>query len=218
MWEFILIFEPKLTIIEKMKKHIVFLLLIILTSFSFLKAQEIPTTIIKDEDMRGYKKKQFFQLSVLGGFINPLFVLNDNFYASPNVGFDFAYRINKETALFFEGNYIFLENKDSIAPTKSYFNLAIGSRFYFRAKGVRSSFFVEAASGPYVFMQSSKIFDSISFQSKTIGKWGLNFGMGGEMVLTNSLFIMLKAKYNYIIESNVTRSYVSGLMGLTFRF
>lgn len=201
-----------------MKKLLVFLLLLINFSFSFLQAQDYPITIVRDEDMKGYKKKKFFQLSVLGGFVNPIFELNGNYYASPLVGLDFAYRVNKETALFFEGNYIMLENKDSIAPSNSYLNLAIGSRFYFRAKGVRSSFFIEAASGPYVFMQGSKTIDTISFQSKTIGKWGLNFGMGGEMVLTNHIFIMIKAKYNYIIERNVTKSYVTGAMGFTFRF
>lgn len=201
-----------------MKKLSVFLLLHIIFSFSFSFAQDIPTTIIKDEDMRGYKKKRFFQITALGGFINPLFILNDKYFASPIAGLDFAYRVNKETALFFEANYIMLENKDTLAPPCKYFNMAIGSRFYFRAKGVRSSFFVETASGPYVYTQSAATIDTISHQSKTIGKWGLNFGMGGEMVLTNHLFIMIKAKYNYIIESSVTKSYVGGLMGLTVRF
>lgn len=201
-----------------MKKLTVFLLLHIIISFSFSVAQDVPTTVIKDEDMKGYKKKRFFQITAIGGFINPLFLLNDEYYASPSVGLDFAYRVNKETALFFESNYIMLENKDSLKPSSTYLNLAIGSRFYFRAKGVRSSFFIETASGPYVFMQSATVIDTISYQSKTISKWGLNFGMGGEMVLSNHLFIMIKAKYNYIIESKVTKSYVSGSMGLTFRF
>jgi hypothetical protein len=201
-----------------MKKLSVFLLLIILSSFSFSFAQNIPTTIIKDEDMKGYKKKRFFQISALGGFINPLFLLNDDYNASPSVGLDFAYRLNKETALFFEGNYITLDNKDSLAPSRAYIEFAIGSRFYFRAKGVRSSFFFETAAGPYIFTQSSKVLDSISYDSKTIGKLGMNAGMGGEMVLSNHLFIMVKAKYNYIIERKVTKSYVSGSMGLTIRF
>lgn len=201
-----------------MKKLTFFLLLYIIISFSFSFAQDIPTTVIRDEDMKGYKKKNFFQLSVLGGFINPLFLLNDSYHASPSVGIDFAYRLNKETALFFEGNWIFLDNKDSLTPTSSYLEFALGSRFYFRAKGVRSSFFLEAAAGPYVFIQNSKVIDTISYQSKTIGKLGLNLGMGGEMVLTNNLFVMIKAKYNYIIERNVTKSFVSGAMGLTVRF
>jgi hypothetical protein len=201
-----------------MKKLSVFLLLILFNSFSFLFAQNIPTTIIKDEDMKGYKKKKFFQIAALGGFVNPLFILNDDYNASPYVGLDFAYRLNKETALFFEGNYIMLDNKDSLAPSRKYLEFAIGSRFYFRAKGVRSSFFFEVAAGPYIFMQSSKVLDSISYDSKTIGKMGMNAGMGGEMVLTNHLFIMVKAKYNYIIESQVTKSYVSGSMGLMIRF
>lgn len=201
-----------------MKKLTFFLLLYIIISFSFSFAQDIPTTVIRDEDMKGYKKKNFFQLSVLGGFINPLFLLNDNYHASPSVGIDFAYRLNKETALFFEGNWIFLDNKDSLAPTSYYLEFALGSRFYFRAKGVRSSFFLEASAGPYVFIQNSKVIDTISYQSKTIGKLGLNLGMGGEMVLTNNLFVMIKGKYNYIIERNMTKSFVSGAMGLTFRF
>jgi hypothetical protein len=202
----------------KMKKLSVFLLLIILYSFSFSFAQDIPTTIIKDEDMKGYKKKEFFQISALGGFINPLFILNDKYNASPSLGLDFAYRLNKETALFLEGNYIFLDNKDTIAPSSAYFNIAVGTRFYFRAKGVRSSFFFEAAAGPYVFMQKASVVDTVTFDSKTIGKMGLNAGMGGEMVLSNHLFLMVKAKYNYMIENKVTKSYVSGNMGLTVRF
>jgi len=202
----------------KMKKLSLFLLLNILYSFSFSFAQDIPTTIIKDEDMKGYKKKNFFQISVLSGFINPLFILNDRYNASPSLGMDFAYRLNKETALFLEGNYIFLDNKDSLAPSNAYFNIAVGTRFYFRAKGVRSSFFFEAAAGPYFFMQSSGVVDTTTYESKTIGKMGLNAGMGGEMVLTNHLFVMIKAKYNYIMENKVTKSYVSGSVGLMVRF
>jgi hypothetical protein len=200
-----------------MKKLLVFLLLFINISFSFLIAQDYPTTIVRDEDMRGYKKKKFFQISALGGFVNPLFKLNDSYYASPSAGLDFAYRVNKETAIFFEGNFIFLRNKDTLAPTSYYMNLGIGTRFYFRAKGVRSSFFVETATGPYVYMQGSNTVGTVTNQSKTIGKWGLNFGIGGEMVVTNNLFITIKGKYNYIIESDATKSYVSGLMGLTIR-
>jgi hypothetical protein len=201
-----------------MKKICFFLLLIILSSFSFSFAQDIPTTIIKDEDMKGYKKKQFFQLSLLGGFVNPLFILNDNFNASPSLGLDFAYRLNKETALFFEGNYIMLSNKDSLAPSKAYLELSLGTRFYFRAKGVRSAFFFETAAGQYTLMQSAETVGSIVHESKMIGKLGLNAGMGGEMVLSNHIFIMVKAKYHYIIEHQDTRSYVSGNMGITFRF
>jgi hypothetical protein len=201
-----------------MKKLNFFLLLLIINSFSFLFAQDIPTTIIKDEDMKGYKKKKFISLSFLGGFINPLFILNDHYNASPSVGLDFAYRLNKETALYFEGNYIMLNNKDTIAPSRAYIEMAIGTRFYFRAKGVRSSFFFEAGTGPYIYIQNSQVVDTVSFNSKTIGKWGLNAGMGGEMVLTNNLFVIIKAKYNYLIENKVTKSYVSGNIGLMIRF
>lgn len=202
----------------KMRKLSVFLLLIILNSFSYLFAQDIPTTIIKDEDMKGYKKKNFFQISALGGFINPLFILNDKYNASPFVGIDMAYRLNKETAIFMESNYVYLDNKDSLAPSFAYLNIALGTRFYFRAKGVRSSFFFETGAGPYFLMQSAQVIDTISYESKTIGKMGLNAGMGGEMVLTNHLFVMVKAKYNYIMENKVTKSYVSGSVGLMVRF
>jgi hypothetical protein len=201
-----------------MKKISFFLLLIMLCSFSFSFAQDIPTTVIKDEDMKGYKKKEFFQFSILGGFINPLFILNDSYNASPSVGFDFAYRLNKETALYLEGNYIFLDNKDSVAPSNTYLQFALGTRFYFRAKGVRSSFFFEAGAGPYVFMQGSGFINGINYESKTIGKFGMNAGMGCEMVLSNHVFVMIKAKYNYIIENRVTKSFVGGNMGLNFRF
>lgn len=202
-----------------MKKLSVFLfLIIIINNFSFLSAQDIPTTIIKDEDMKGYKKKQFFQVSALGGFINPLFMLNDHYNASPGAGLDFAYRLNKETALYLEGNYIFLNNKDSLAPSSTYLNITLGTRFYFRAKGVRSAFFFEVGAGPYFFMQKEETIGNVFYESKTLGKLGLNTGIGCEMVLTNHLFVMAKGKYNYIIENKNTKSYVIGLMGLTVRF
>jgi len=201
-----------------MKKISFFLLLIILTSFSFSVAQDIPTTIIKDEDMKGYKKKEFFQFAALGGFVNPLFILNETYNASPSLGFDFAYRLNKETALFLEGNYIFLDAKDSTAPSSNYLYFGLGTRFYFRAKGVRSAFFFEAGAGPYAFMQKSGVYYGVNHDSKTIGKFGMNAGMGCEMVLSNHVFVMIKAKYNYIIENKVTKSFLIGNMGLNFRF
>ena len=202
-----------------MKKIFVFLFLAILSSFSFSLAQEVirlPEN--KDNDMKGYKKKEFFQLSFLGGFMNPLFILGDEFNSSPTTGIDFAYRVNKETALYLESAVYFMSKKDTLSPVSSYLQIGVGPRFYFRAKGIRSSFFFEVGSGPYVNFQNANANSSGTSESKTISKWGANGGFGGEICLTNQIFFMLKGKYHAIFSGAGTTSFVSAQGGLLIRF
>ena len=191
------------------------LLIIILTGyFSNIYPQDY-TNQRMNPDMKGYKIKGFFQITPIGGFIVPMFVLADNYYTSGNAGIDFSYRVNRETALFFESHYNFLSPIDSVGPNSSYLIMCLGSRFYWRARGVRSSFYFEAATGPYIHFFSSYSNSVGNFPSVTEFNWGGNAGFGGEIVLTNSLFFTLKGKYNDIFSSKGTMSFICGQSGIS---
>lgn len=200
-------------------KRIVILLILVIICWNHAFSQN--NTILKNgnPELRGYKTKNFFQLTLQGGFMNPLssyFV--DNYFTCSSFGFDLAYRVNSEVALYTEIKYDLLSPKDTLAPTPAYFESTIGVRFYFRPKCYRSSFFVEAGIGPYIFMQSSGTTPSRNYDSQTSFKFGGNAGVGGELVLTNSLFITLKSKVNSIFEPKGTTTFVSGIGGFTIRF
>ena len=200
-------------------KRIVFLLIFMI--FCGFPAFSQNTTLLKtgNPELKGFKTKNFFQLTFQGGFMNPLsnyFV--DNYFTSSSFGFDLAYRVNSEVALYTEIKYDLLSPKDTLAPTTAYFESTVGVRFYFRPKCFRSSFFIEAGIGPYIFMQSAGTTPTKTYESQSSFKFGGNAGIGGELVLTNSLFITLKSKINSIFEPKGTTNFVSGIGGFTIRF
>ncbi|MCX6158230.1 MAG: hypothetical protein WCK13_03975 [Ignavibacteriota bacterium] len=201
-----------------MKKLVILLIFII---FCGHYAFSQNNTLLKtgNPELKGFKTKNFFQLTLQGGFMNPLssyFV--DNYFTCSSFGFDLSYRVNTEVALYTEIKYDLLSPKDTLAPSPGYFESTVGIRFYFRPKCYRSSFFMEAGIGPYIFMQSSGSTPTANYASQTSFKFGGNAGIGGELVLTNSLFITLKGKINSVFEPKGTTTFVSGIGGFTIRF
>jgi len=201
-----------------MRKNI-FLLIFVLFCGNQVFSQN--NTLLKNSnpELKGFKTKNFLQLTLQGGFMNPLssyFV--DNYFTSASFGFDLAYRVNSEVALYTEIKYDLLSLKDTLGPSTSYIESTVGVRFYFRPKCYRSSFFIEAGIGPYIFMQSSGISPTREYGSQTTLRVGGNAGVGGELVLTNSLFITLKSKVNSIFEPGGSTTFVSGIGGFTIRF
>lgn len=198
--------------------------IVILILFMIICGQNVfsqNTALLKsgNPELKGFKTKNFVQLTLQGGFMNPLssyFV--DNYFTSASMGFDLSYRVNTEVALYTEIKYDILSLKDTIGPSTGYFESTVGVRFYFRPKCYRSSFFIEAGIGPYIFMQSSATTPLRNYNSVTNFRFGGNAGIGGELVLTNSLFITLKSKVNSIFEPKGTTTFVSGIGGFTIRF
>jgi hypothetical protein len=182
-------------------------LMLVNISFSQKKMKDLPQC-----------RYDFFQLSVSGGFIQPISYMYELYNPSGNVGLDFAYRINQEVAVNLEGRLNFMGLQDSIGPGTNYLEITVGPRYYFISKYVRSTFFFEAATGPYFKMQGSYIKDSLSIPSNTVVKLGANVGLGGELALTDNIYFTLKGKYHSIFGEKGTESYFSGDGGITFRF
>ena len=108
--------------------------------------------------------------------------------------------------------------QDSAGPGTNYLEFTVGPRFYFISKYVRSTFFFEAAAGPYIKMEGSYIKDSTSVPSNTVVKLGANGGLGCELVLSDNIYFTLKGKYHSIFGERGTESFFSGDGGITFRF
>jgi hypothetical protein len=225
------------------RKFIIFIIILFIVQEGY--SQISSSLTCKYPDLIGYKTTKFVQLTLQSGFtgpINPYFA--SNYYPSGNMGFDFSYRINREVALYSEVKYNFLSSKDSIFPSAGYLESTIGARYYVRPTCCRSSIFFEAGFGPYVYFQGSsgevqkqvevRTFDphgsrtqyttstitinqSPVYESQTNIRLGANIGIGGELVLTNSLFITIKTKLNTAFEANGNTSYITGLGGFTIR-
>jgi hypothetical protein len=200
-----------------MKKYIIIVFLILL-SCDFVPAQNDPCIKSGNPDFKGYKIKDFWQITAQGGFMVPVGkYMTDTYYNSGIIGADVTYKVNTEVALFGEVQYIMLSPKDTLGPSQGYLNLNVGPRIYFRPKCYRSSFFLEAGVGPFFHFQSSYTTPDGTFDSKTEVRMGANAGVGGELVLTNSLFITLKCKINSIFYSFGSTTFMSSIGGFTIR-
>jgi len=104
-------------------------------------------------------------------------------------------------------------------PTTGYLENTVGPRFYFVSKNVRSTFFVEASLGMYTrFRSSYNDSNNVLYDSDTEVKLGANGGVGGELVITDNIYITLKAKYHTVFGVGGVITYITGSSGLTFRF
>jgi hypothetical protein len=199
-------------------KKIVIQIMLVLLWVNLGYTQSDATTGSNKSDFSGYKKKDFLQLTIQSGFINPVSpALTKYYYTSLNVGFDLSYRVNTEVALYGEVRHNFLTAVDSIAPSSGYFETTFGARYYMRLARGRSSLFFESGVGPYIFVGGSSNIPGQMYESKTKIRLGGNIGIGGELVITNSLFFTLKSKMNSIFDSNGSTTYISGIGGFSIR-
>ncbi len=199
-------------------KRILLLILLVFSAISLVHPQNYPVIKQGNPELKGYKTRDFLQLTLQGGFMVPIGnYLVDNYFNSAMAGADLAYRVNTEVALYGEVRYFFLSRKDTLGPSSSYLEANFGPRFYFRPKCFRSSFFLEAGIGPYIFFQGSGVTTTTTYESKTELRMGACAGVGGELVLTNSLFITLKSKVNTIFYPFGSTTFISGIGGFTIR-
>jgi hypothetical protein len=201
-----------------MKKFIIILFIVLIYGHQCYSQKSSSVKNINSE-LIGYRVKNYVQLTLQTGFIHPVspYLANNN-YTSGNLGFDVSYRVNTEVALYTEMKYNYLTARDSAAPRSGYIEATIGARYYIRPACCRSSIFFETGFGPYIFTQGSRTTPEKVYESQFRARMGANAGIGAELVLTNSLFLILKSKMNAVFESNGCTSYVTGLGGLAIRF
>lgn len=218
-----------------MKRIIVILVLFFLVE-NIVYPQNSSSVKTGNSELIGFQKSDYLQLTLQSGFLHPLnpYFVNHN-YTSGNIGFDLAYRVNTEVALFAEMRYNFLTAKDTLAPNSGYFESTIGARYYIlRPSCCRSSLFFESGFGPYMYIQRAGSTEKQNtntvhppipgnttetvYKSENRLSLGANAGFGAELVLTNNLFLTLKGKFNSVFESNGCTTYVTGMGGFTIKF
>jgi hypothetical protein len=181
-------------------------------------SQSNASSSIENSEMIGYESKDFLQVTIQSGLINPVSpAFSSYYYMSGNLGFDLSYRINSEVALFGESRYNFLSAKDTLSPNSGYFETTVGARYYIKPDLSRSSFFLEVGMGPYIYTGGSSTVPGQLYESNTKVRFGANTGLGLELVITNSLFLTLKSKINAVFEPKGSTTYITGVGGVTFR-
>lgn len=162
-----------------------------------------------------------FSISPVGGVAFPIGTFGDNFKTGPSFGLDLSYRVNKEVGFYAKGGYNIFSTKVTDVPDGKYLEYTVGPRYFFTAKNLKSSIFVEIGLGGYSFMQdaytmtSSGISTTIPEVSDT--KFGVNGGLGATLNLGKTVDLIVKFKYHNIFTEGGSTSYISPLLGIDIR-
>ncbi len=207
---------------------------LIITSFvlflslviSDVYSQEINTTDFSKENTSEVSKMKthgYWELSPMGGVIFPVGIFSENFDISGRAGLDLGYRINKEVAIYGNVSYNFLSSKIQEGPSASYLSYTVGPRYYFTNPKLKSTLFLEAGVGGYTFTQDeySTTVQGVAtnFPEEGETRFGINAGVGGDIVMSDNVSLILKAKYHLIMSGgDNARSFIGTDAGVNIRF
>ncbi|HMS33712.1 MAG TPA: outer membrane beta-barrel protein [Ignavibacteria bacterium] len=195
---------------KTLKLNILLILLIILFS-SPVNSQTGYTTV---------KKSTYPQLSLspVGGLMFPVANLSDNFKPGGSVGLDLSYKVNKEVGFFAKFGYDFFRSQTSGVPDGRFFEYSVGPRYYFTAKNLKSSIFLEAGIGAYTFNQQGYVLEETAYPEVSYTKFGYNAGIGAILNLGTDIDLLFKTKYNTIMTEDGSSSFITPVLGIDVRF
>lgn len=167
-----------------------------------------------------YKKSAYPQwsLSPIGGVNIPVGSLSDNYKSGGNFGLDLGYRVNKEVGFYGKFGYYFMRNQTQGIPDARYIEYSAGPRYYFTAKNLKSSIFLEAGIGAYTFKQEGYILNDVAVPETENTKFGFNAGLGAILNLGRDVDLLFKTKYNTILTTDGSSSFVTPVLGIDIRF
>jgi opacity protein-like surface antigen len=169
------------------------------------------------------KKYGYFELTPMAGVLFPVGVFANDFDISGRAGLDMGYRINSEVGVYGNVSYNFLSPKQSEGPGASYLSYTVGPRYYFTNPKLKSTIFLEAGVGGYSFTRDEY---SITNQGITTNfpeagetRFGVNTGIGADVIVSDNVSLMLKAKYHIIMSGgDNARSFIGTDAGVNIRF
>lgn len=199
---------------KKIYNLFIFMLMSGLIFTGFSNAQ--LSGLSQSNDMGKDTKAKFpiFTLSPMAGGIFPVSELGNNYQAGFSGALDGAIRLNRELGIYTNLGYYSMTNNNQLAPNSNYFEISAGPRYYFTKSNLKSTFFIETGVGAYIFSQDAYT-DNVAQTHTNIG---LNIGPGFTMQASNSVDLILKTKYQMIFNDSGTRSFVTGLGGIEFKF
>ena len=206
--------EKEFKMFKKIYKLFMWVLMSGLFITGFSNAQ-VSGSSISDKMIKVYPVKYpIFTLSPMAGGIFPVSELGNTYQAGFSAALDAAIRLNKELGIYSNVGYYSITNNNDLAPNSSYIEISAGPRYYFTKSSLKSSFFIETGVGAYIFSQDA--YENNVGQTHT--NIGLSLGPGFTMQASNSVDLILKTKYQMIFNDSGTRSFVTGLGGIEFKF
>ncbi|MBL8008817.1 MAG: outer membrane beta-barrel protein [Ignavibacteria bacterium] len=203
---------------KKINRLIVLALMLMLVSIGYANAQGSNTVSPKLNTVSAKSMYPVFTLSPVAGAIFPMSELGNTFEAGFNGGLDLGIRLNKELGLYTKAGYYSLTNNTQGSPNSSYIEISAGPRYYFMTKKLKSAFFLEGGVGAYVYSQDAYTVGEQTFDRISNTNVGINVGPGFTLQMSKSIDIILKSKYTMVFNDAGTRSFLTALGGLEFKF
>lgn len=166
------------------------------------------------------KKSTYPQWSAspIGGVTIPVGTFGDNFKPGANVGVDISYKVNREVGFYGKAGYYFLTNKTQGLGDGKMMEYTVGPRYFFTAKNLKSSIFLEAGLGAYTIQQNSYTVNETVVPEVTNTNFGYNAGLGAILNLGKDVDMMFNVKYNSVLTDNGSTSFITPVLGVDFRF
>lgn len=171
-------------------------------------------------EMVKVKKSEFpiFTISPLAGGIFPVSEFGNTYQAGFSGAIDAAVRMNRELGIYTNLGYYSLSTSVPNAPHSEYFEISAGPRYYFTKSNLKSTFFLETGIGAYIFSQDAYGEGAAYVDRQSSTNVGFNIGPGFTIQASKSVDLMLKTKYQMVFLDGGTRSFVTGLGGIEFKF
>ena len=152
-----------------------------------------------------------YSISVYGGFLQPVSDFNNFYKSSGQVGISVYYDVNKEVSLGTDVSFNFLANRQEGGSSSSFIQVTSGPRYYFKTRKLKSSFFLEAGIGGYMFNSGTFMInatgDNINPPSEVNVNLGVSGGLGGEVSLTNTVKMIFRGKYHNIFGNEGSNNF-----------
>jgi hypothetical protein len=174
-----------------------------------------------------YKKIEYPVISIAPciGVQFPAGGLNDIYKASWNAGLDLNLKVNREVAFYLNATYFNMPARidaDVAGPDGAYIGITAGPRYIFATQQLKANFFIEAGLGAYIHTSKdytiTTVTPNVTIQSTSKTNMGVNVGPGVFIPIGGTTTIIMKAKLHYMFESDASRTFVSGIAGVDFRF
>lgn len=204
--------------IKKIYKLLMLVLMSGLLITGISNAQNSASLISKDRAKVTPAKFPIFTLSPMAGGIFPVSEFGNTYQAGFSGAIDGAVRINRELGIFSNIGYYSLSTSVPNAPHSEYFEISAGPRYYFTKSNLKSTFFIESGVGAYVFSQDAYGEGAAYVDRQSSTNFGFNVGPGFTMQASKSVDLILKTKYQMVFLDGGTRSFVTGLGGIEFKF
>lgn len=154
-----------------------------------------------------------YSISVYGGFLQPVSDFNNFYKSSGQIGLSVYYDVNKEVSLGTDVSFNFLANRQEGGSSSSFIQVTSGPRYYFKTRKLKSSFFLEAGIGGYMFNSGTFMInatgDNINPPSEVNVNLGVSGGLGGEVSLTNTVKMIFRGKYHNIFGNEGSTNFVT---------